>query len=311
MLNYGNTAIYQPTLNYNQAYQNNYSTSNSNSNYYSQQNNINNITNNYYNNLFNNSGISSYVQAPAIFQDQSLSPIMQQQQMMFPQQMYQQSIMQQQQQMMFPQQGNSSGFMQQIMSMILPMLLGDLTEQSQTDQPTTVDQTDIEVKNQGVWGDPHFETKGKDGKAIKFDHKGTAGNTYNVFQGDGYEVDALYKDSGNPNLPRVMDKARIVAGKDVIVHNSQGQTFVNGKEIKDGATVKLNDGTKVTAQGANMILDSKDKDGAKINITSQDGYINIDPEGKFGNLGGILGTAINKNKGLTEEEANKFNITRK
>jgi len=332
MVSYLNSAAYQP--NYNQYAQ-------QNTGYNQNQPGLNNYGTNIYqqNNIYSNSlalpdlssyyssalpgqqGLNSYnpmaLQAPQGLSYNNLS-------LQTPQGLSMDlTSLQTQQQSAAPATDNSSGMMQQFMMMLMMMFIQNKSSKGATGTTQkTVDQTEVEVEdkkpqteiataNKGVWGDPHFETKGLDGKEIKFDHKGTAGNTYNIFQGDGYEVDALYKNHTDPNAPRVMDKAKIVAGKDVIEHNSSGQTLINGEELKDGSSQTLKDGTKITASGANMILESKDKDGAKINVTSQDGYINIDPEGKFGNLGGILGTAMKQNKGLTEEESNKFDVTNK
>jgi len=315
MINYQNTAMYQPFSNYNQNYQNNYNYNSLNnynqnyfnSNYYSQENNINNITNNYYNNSLNYP--CPYTQTPAFWSD---FPTMPQQQTMFSQQqMYQQpQQMYQSQQMMFPQQqmyqqpqqqDNTSSFVQQLIMMLLPMFLGNNTQETCTEE-TTVDD------NSSAWGDPHFKSTGKDGKtAIKFDQKGKVGDTYNVFKGDGYEVDARY--DSYPTGYAIMGEAKVKAGADTIDVTKDGKTTINGKVIKDGSDIKLNDGTHVIVKGATTTIESKDKDGAKINIVNGGGYLNIDPTGKFNGLGGILGTAIDQNKNLTEEECEKFNVT--
>jgi len=240
-------------------------------------------------------------------------PMMMQQQMMFPQ-MQQQPMMMQQQQMMIPQQqqqrpqqNSSSGFMQQLITMLLPMLLGNNQGQTEAAKKTAEQTTVVDSLE---WGDPHFEATGADGKTkIKFDHKGEKDHTYNVFQGDGYEVDAKYADWSDPKNPRIMTQTRIQAGADTIEFTKDGKSTINGQVIKDGSTVKLNDGTKVNVKAGAMTIESRDGDGAKINLTSQSGYINVSQAGKFSNLGGIMGTAIAKNKGLTEEEANKFDVT--
>lgn len=307
MMNYVNLQQYTQPLqnNYNQISQQNF---NNTSTYnYPQQNYINNT------NIFNNYS-TPYIQQQQIFQQQPM--MMQQQQMFMPQQqmmMPQQQMFMPQQQMMIPQyqqqQDNSSGFMMQLIQMLLPLLLKNNQSAVTNNQPTTIEQTEIVEDSVGVWGDPHFDAIGADGKtAVKFDQKGIVGDTYNVFQGDGYEVDARY--DTHKSGYAIMGEAHIKAGADSIAVTKDGKTTINGKVIKDGSTVKLNDGTKVNVNGANTTIESRDGDGGKIAITNTDGkYLNIDPSGKMSGLGGILGTAMANNKALTEEECEKFNIT--
>lgn len=301
-----NTNQYQNNYNqsnYNQAFQqnNNYST-----NIYPQQNYFNNT------NIFNNFNSTPYMQQqqqPAIFQGQSInfgggSPMVMQGQMMMPQQ-----PMMMQQQMMIPQQqqNSSSGFLQQLIMLLLPMLLENKTQQAPVEE--VIEQTEISDDGRGIWGDPHFEAKGADGKTqIKFDHKGEKDHTYNVFQGDGYEVDAKYANWTDPKNPRIMSQAKIKAGADTIEITKDGKVTVNNNAVKDGSTVNLNDGTKLIVKGNATTIETKDGD-SKINITNSGGYLNVDPSGKFSKLSGILGTAMKENRNLSEEESNKFDVT--
>ncbi|MEI8388836.1 MAG: hypothetical protein WCG23_03015 [bacterium] len=168
--------------------------------------------------------------------------------------------------------------------------------------------TDIEtnISDTSVWGDPHYQAKGSDGTTdINFTHNGTTGDTYNVFQGDGYEVDGKYGLAGN-DVNKILD-ANIKDGNDLINYNVNGETSINGKKLNDGETITLADGTKISQKGTNMTMDTKDGNSS-IGFRNNDG-ICLDPTGKFTNIGGILGTAIAQNKNLTEEEANKFDIT--
>jgi len=314
MSNYNNYNNYNNNL-YNNNY-NNYNTSNyntsvyptTNNNYntsvYPTSNNITNIYNNYYG--IQNMGTPSYGA-----QQQVMFPQMQQQ-VMFPQAQQQTMYPQMQQQVMFPQvqqQDNSANMMQQMLGMLLPLLMQLLgSGTNATNGTTTVDQTEISVDDKGVWGDPHFETTGKNGEKVKFDQKGKVGDTYNVFSGDGYELDAKYDkwDTGYA----IMGTATMKAGADTIQVTKDGKVTINDNVIKDGSSIKLNDGTSVKVEGKNAIVTTRDGD-SKINITNGGGYLNVDPEGKFSNLNGILGTAIDQSKALTEEECEKFNVTAK
>ena len=231
--------------------------------------------------------------------------MMQQPMMIMPQQ--NQMMIQEDQMMIQQDQGDSSGFMQQLITMLLPLLLGNTQNNEPVVEEEVIEQTEIIDDSIGVWGDPHFDAVGADGKTkIKFDQKGVVGDTYNVFQGDGYEVDARY-DNWNGGYA-IMGEAKIKAGADTIGISKDGTIKVNNNVIKDGKTIELNDGTKLIVTGKNALIESRDGD-SKINITNGGGYLNIDPSGKFAGLGGILGTAMAGNKNLTEEECEKFNVT--
>jgi len=289
MIGYANLQQTMPNYNTNMYSMNNYNNYNSLSNY-----------TNYNSSIFNNYGSSSSIMAPQMTQ-----------QMYAPQ--------------MVQQQDNSSNMMQMLMGLFLPLLmqllgggtntaanntgltnLNALTNAT-TPTTTTVDQTNITVDDKGIWGDPHYTATGADGKTkINFTHDGKTGDTYNVFEGDGYEIEGKYGLAGN-NINKILDTT-IKAGNDSIGYNVKGEVTINGETIKDGATVKLNDGTKVTKNGKSMILESREGD-SKVEFKNNDG-ICLDPSGKFSNLGGILGTAISENRNLSEEEANKFDITK-
>ena len=301
MISYPNLQMYtqgyqnnynQYQNNYNQPMQqnyNNYSTSIFPQQNYQNNTNINNT------NIFNNVGGYQMIQQPMVMQQ----PMMIQQQPMMIQQ--QPMMIQQQQQIMPQQQSDSSGFMQQLIMMLLSTLMQPAAPEEEIVEEEIIDES------VGVWGDPHFDAVGVDGKTkIKFDQKGKVGDTYNVFQGDGYEIDARY-DNWNGGYA-IMGEAKIKAGADTIGIAKDGKITVNGKQIKDGKTVKLNDGTKLIVTGKNAVIESRDGN-SKINITNGGGYLNIDPTGKFSGLGGILGTAMAGNKNLTEEECEKFNVT--
>lgn len=232
------------------------------------QNNYNNFGSNY-------DSLSNYSNITNIFNNNAFA---------YPAPMFQQQ-----------QQDNSAGFLQQLVMILMSTLLN---RQNYEDQTT--------ISDTSIWGDPHYNAKGKDGKTdINFTHNGKTGDTYNVFKGDGYEVDGQYGLAGN-DINKILD-AKIRAGADLIDYNVNGQTSINGKALEDGSTITLNDGTKVTKQGANMIMETRDGN-SKISFKNNDG-ICLDPTGKFGGLGGILGTAIDQNRNLSEEEANKFDLS--
>jgi len=288
MINYPNAQQY------NQGYQNNYNRYQNNYNRYqnnynqSMQQNYNNYStsiypqSNYLNttninntNIFNNYGGYQMIQQPMVMQQ----PMMVQQ-----------------------QQDNSSAFMQQLVLLLLSTLL----------QPPVVEEVieeETEVTS-SVWGDPHYTGTGADGKtAINFTHNGTTGDTYNVFEGDGYKIEGKYGSNGGINY---ITDTKIKAGADIIEHNAKGETRINGKIIKDGKTVKLNDGTKVIVKGTTMTLETKDGN-SKVDILSPDNGVSltVNPNGDFSGLNGIMGTAIKENRNLSEEEANKFDLTTK
>ena len=157
-------------------------------------------------------------------------------------------------------------------------------------------QKETNICDTSVWGDPHYQAKGADGTTdINFTHNGTTGDTYNVFQGDGLEVDGKYGLDGYA-VNKILD-ANIKNGSDLIDYNVNGETSINGKKVNDGETITLADGTKITQNGTNMTLDTKDGNSS-IGFRNNDG-ICLDPTGKFTNIGGILGTAIAQNKNLT------------
>lgn len=271
MLNCANTAMYLPTTNFNQAIQNN-------TNICQQQ--FNSSTS-----IYNN-----FIGAP--------SPMI----------------------MQAPVQQDNC--LQQLMGLLLPLLLQKLlvkqpttvtqdttTITPKTDTPTTVttDQITINPKDKGIWGDPHYNVTGTNGKKINFTHKGTTGHTYNVFQGDGYNVDAKYIDSWGPNAPRYIGNVKMNAGSDVIGFNKAGKATINGEAIKKGSYT-LADGTKVDYSGPKLLISSKEGDSS-IRFTTNGKAMTVDPEGNFSGLNGILGTAIRENRKLSEKECNQFDIT--
>jgi hypothetical protein len=182
--------------------------------------------------------------------------------------------------------------------------------------PPVDDQVNINSRGLGIWGDPHFQfVNNKTGKMVDFTHKGKAGESYNLFKGDGLQVNGTYEKWGRGNAT-VVKLAEIKAGKDTITFDENGKVGINGVPAKPDAkgTVTLQDGTKLTIDKdkKTVIIQSKEND-AKIKLevknSTNGNYINIDPDGKFSDLGGILGTAIKEGRALSEEECNKFDLS--
>lgn len=230
------------------------------------------------------------------------------------------------------QQNNSGLYLQQLMGMFLPLLQNLLVKQPAAATPATVDQTSVEVtpktetpttvtqdtteitpqttcENSKVYGDPIYNLTGKNGKKVYFQHKGKSGHTYNIFQGDGYEVDGKYGNLGNPVKPIVSTK--IKAGADTIEYKAtnakNGKTRLNGEVLKDGSYT-LKDGTVLDIKKGKAVINSREGD-AKISMSYYIDGIRVTPTGDFGNMGGIMGTAIDQSRKLSEKEANTYDVT--
>lgn len=164
---------------------------------------------------------------------------------------------------------------------------------------------DVSKKGKGAWGDPHYHITGANGKDIKFDHKGIAGRTYEVFSGDNLYIDGLYAPHGN--APCVISETTITAGSDQATFDKNGNASINGEEIQDGSYT-LEDGTEITVEGNKMTIVPSDGTGM-VEIYANASEMTVDPSGQFKGLGGILGTAIAESRTLTEEEGNAFDVT--
>jgi len=165
---------------------------------------------------------------------------------------------------------------------------------------------DVSNDSKGEWGDPHFDLKGQDGKALKFDHKGKNGHTYNLFSGSGFNVNGTYDASGDPKAPQKVGKADIQVGDDKVSYNKDGQAELNGKKLKEGSKETLQDGSNLEYKDKKLTLTGPD--GQSIDLTNSDGII-VKPKGHFDDAGGIIGTAMANNKNLSSKECEKFDIT--
>ena len=175
--------------------------------------------------------------------------------------------------------------------------------------PPPPPQTEIVNDGRGVWGDPHYDVTGKDGERIKFDHHGTAGNTYNIFSGDNLTIDGKY--APYKKAPCIIQTTKITAGWDKITYDAKTNLLtLNGEKIsEEEGQIKLRDGTVLDFSENNLKITSREND-AHVEIKDNGGSLEIDPEGKFSNLDGIIGTAVKNSEKLSEEEANKFDVTK-
>lgn len=197
------------------------------------------------------------------------------------------------------------GLMSYIMQLIQMLTSGGLGNQLANGTSLGEDVV-IEDEILGAWGDPHFNFKDKSGKNVTIDHKGITGETYNVLNADGLDIDAEYK-YWDEKSPQVMGAVKIQAGnQQLLLHN--GKTTIDGKEIKAGEKARLADGRTVTVEkNGNVKITTKDGKG-EFDIKNKTGkngsYYDIDPSGTV-NIhkdGGILGFLWNQGKTKTKKE---------
>lgn len=157
----------------------------------------------------------------------------------------------------------------------------------------------------GAWGDPHYDIavdkngNGKldAGESAKFDHKGKDGHTYNVFEGDGVQVKGKYVPHSDPKAPQVIGETEVTAGQDKFNLTKDGKASLNGQDLnmKNGEVKQLADGTKIEkVNDKEYKVITKDGDGSAVNIKAGGNQMEVDPEGNFNNLGGIIGDAMTK-----------------
>lgn len=160
-------------------------------------------------------------------------------------------------------------------------------------------------EGRGAWGDPHYDIavdkngNGKldDGEKAKFDHKGKDGHTYNIFEGDGVQVKGKYVPYSDPKNPQVIGETEVTAGQDKFNLTKDGKASLNGQDLKmkNGEVKQLADGTKIEkVNDKEYKVITKDGDGSAINIKAGGNQMEVDPEGKFQGMGGIIGDAMTK-----------------
>ncbi len=175
--------------------------------------------------------------------------------------------------------------------------------------------TNIADDLQGAWGDPHFNFVDSTGEKVTIDHKGTDGQTYNILNADGLDIDAEYKIAADPNNPQVMGAVRIQAGLQQLILN-EGKVILDGKELKAGTKKLLGDSRIIEVQeNGNLKINTKDGIG-NINIVNQGDYYDIDPSGQLNidttkDSGGVLGflTVLGQHKSK-EEILNQYDTNK-
>lgn len=175
-------------------------------------------------------------------------------------------------------------------------------------------QITINEAGRGVWGDPHFDLIGSKGKRIKFDQKGQIGHSYELFDGDNLKVTGTYKQYLDNEHGCVIGKASIETGAGKIEYDSDGNATLNGQKLKNGTIKKLENGTVVKVTDEQLSITAQDGSGTvdiKKSTSKGKNYLDVDPSGQFGNLSGIIGQAISTNKVLTEEQCDKYDVTKK
>lgn len=269
-------------------------------------------TTNIYNNFFGGMGqqmpmmqqpmpMMPQMGMPTMFQGQMIGgmgmpTIMQGQSIGMPSMMQGQYIGMPSMQPQMPQMG-----MLQLLAGLFQLMMGGIGQQEVVQEEVTIDDK-VEV-----WGDPHYKYTDENGEVKTFDHHGEAGKTYNVFKGDNLQIDGTYAPHGN--APCVINKTTVTAGNDVLTLNRNGsEATLNGEKLENGATGTLKDGTKYTLNGKVLSVTPNDGTGT-VNIKAAGSAMTIDPDGKFNNVSGIIGIANKEHRALTEEEANKFDVS--
>lgn len=151
----------------------------------------------------------------------------------------------------------------------------------------------VNPDNKGAWGDPHFHFTDSTGKSVTIDHKGIDGETYNILNADGLDIDAEYKRYKDPKNPQLMGAIRVNAGNQQLIMH-EGKVLLDGEEIRKGTSVKLKDGRTIEISNKGSVDIKTLDDKGVIKVKYQNGYYDIDPEGNIGvntknSYGGILG----------------------
>lgn len=102
-----------------------------------------------------------------------------------------------------------------------------------------------------IWGDPHFI--GADGG--KYDVQGEAGKIYNLLSDDGFQMNGRFDRWGSGGAT-VVGEVGINAKGDIVRVKADGTATVNGREVKDGETVRLTNGGHVTRRGKEIFVES-------------------------------------------------------
>lgn len=125
-----------------------------------------------------------------------------------------------------------------------------------------------------IWGDPHFI--GQDGD--QYDVQGEAGKTYNLLSDQNFQMNGQFDAYGDGGAT-VVGKVGISAGSDQIEVGKDGTVMVNGRELKEGDKVELEDGGSVEYRDGSVQVDSGEwKTNIQFAGSGDDAYLNIDVE---------------------------------
>ena len=123
-----------------------------------------------------------------------------------------------------------------------------------------------------IWGDPHFI--GADGG--KYDIQGRPGGMYNLLSDQGFQMNGRFDAWGSKGAT-VVGEVGVVANGNRITVEKDGDVMVNGRYLRDGQSVTLADGTKVSKQGSTVEINSSEWDVKFKSVNSRHGkYLNID-----------------------------------
>ena len=186
------------------------------------------------------------------------------------------------------------GMMQMMMGGGFPVLANGQQE---------IIQEEVIIGDTRAWGDPHYVFEDKTGKDVTIDHKGTDGETYNVLNADGLDIDAEYKHHGG-NKPQDIGAVRIDAGNQELILN-RGKATLDGQELKEGEHT-LADGRTINVNNGNVDISTINGDGT-ISVKKDGGRYDISTSGKVGvntniDNGGILGFLATQGQNNSKDE---------
>lgn len=116
-----------------------------------------------------------------------------------------------------------------------------------------------------IWGDPHIE----DADGGKFDFQGQVGQTYNLFNDSGLNINGEFVGCSNPGKT-VIGKMGFKVGSDEIVFQARPDTkvFHNGKEVKGPSQTKLADGSFLVVTGGTPKITLSSKEGYRVSASA-------------------------------------------
>jgi len=174
----------------------------------------------------------------------------------------------------------------------------------------------IATNSVGAWGDPHFNITMADGTHVQFDAQGQAGNTYNVFSGDGLTFDASYTPYQGSDSVNVMGVVRMetsdnqysvyydmngnlqIDGPNGVIPNPAAGHSISFQDSGTGDTITVT----ANSDGSVTITNNyKLGEPAQVTLTAEEGGITVDPTGSWGNTGGIIGYVMQNESAPTDD----------